>query len=464
MGLVGEVEAILKQFRGVFRRRATFHWFVVIMWAFMLRMEAFGITSLVRCLGLASAEYYNLLHFFHSTAFHVQALCTQWTEIVKQYTQPIRIDGLPLYVVDGLKVGKAGRKMPGVKLLHQESTDNTKPEHIMGHFWGAISSLVSAGQHVFALPLQLQIQDGLKRSPSEKATLIDKMHALVTQMSSPGALVIADAYYATQGFLHALLAANRHFLGRVRSNTVAYEPPPPRHSPPPRGRPRLRGARIKLKELFNRPELFHPACVDLYGSLKDLRYLCRDLLWHGLFVRFVLSLYPDGTQRILVSTHRTLSPEAILYTYGLRFKIEVSFKALVEILCGFCYHFWLKAMPKIRRGSGNQYLHRSGEEYRRQVARKLEAYERFVNLSAIALGILQVLALRYPERIWQRFPLWLRTRPKHGCPSENVVRLTLQHELHRISLTSRRDMLLAKILHEKKRAASHAHHPLRIAA
>jgi hypothetical protein len=276
MGLVGEVEAILKQFRGVFRRRATFHWFVVILWAFMLRMEAFGITSLVRCLGLASAEYYNLLHFFHSTALHVQALCTQWTEIVKQYTQPIRIDGLPLYVVDGLKVGKAGRKMPGVKLLHQESTDNTKPEHIMGHFWGAISSLVSAGQHVFALPLQLQIQDGLKRSPSEKATLIDKMHALVTQMSSPGALVIADAYYATQGFLRALLAANRHFLGRVCSNTVAYESPPPRHSPPPRGRPRLRGARIKLKELFNRPELFHPACVDLYGSLKDLRYLCRD--------------------------------------------------------------------------------------------------------------------------------------------------------------------------------------------
>ena len=464
MGLVGEVEAVLKEFRGVFRREAAFSWFVVIAWAFMLRLEARGITSLVRCLGLAPAEYHNLLHFFHSTAFRVQALCARWSEIVTQSTPPVRLAGLPLFVVDGIKVGKAGYQMPGVKLLHQESTTNTKPEYIMGHFWGAISALVTAGPHVFALPLRLQIQDGLKRSPSEKATLIDKMHVLVAQLIPAGAIVVADAYYSAQGFLRALLAANLHFIGRVRSTTVAYEPPPPPRGPRRRGRPRVRGPRVKLTELFDRPGRFHPASVELYGSLKDIRYLCRDLLWHGLFVRFVLSIYPDGAHRILVSTNRMLSPEAILFAYGLRFKIEVSFKALVESICGFCYHFWLQGMPKIRRGAGNQYLHRAGEEYRRQVARKLEAYERFVNISAIALGILQLLAIRYPDRIWHRFPLWLRTYPKHGCPSENVVRLTLQHELHRISLTSRRSLLLAQILDQKKRAARGADHPLRMAA
>jgi len=463
MGLVGEVEGVLKEFRGVFRREAAFSWFVVIAWAFMLRLEAAGITSVVRCLGLAAAEYHNLLHFFHSTAFHVHALCARWTEIVQHSTQPVCLAGLPLFVVDGIKVGKAGDKMPGVKLLHQESTDNSKPEYIMGHFWGALSALVTAGPHVFALPLRLQIQDGLKRSPSEKATLVDKMHGLVTQLLPAGALVVADAYYSAEGFLRALLAAHLHFIGRVRSTTVAYELPPPR-GPRRRGRPRVRGARVKLTELFDRPDLFRPACVELYGDLKDIRYLCRDLLWHGLFVRFVLSIYPDGAHRILVSTNTMLSPEGILYAYGLRFKIEVSFKALVEIVCGFCYHFWLKVMPKRRRGCGNQYLHRAGEDYRRQVARKLEAYERFVNISAIALGILQLLALRSPERIWHRFPLWLRTYPEHGCPSENVVRLTLQHELHRISLTSRRGLLLAKILAQKQRAARGADHPLRMAA
>ena len=85
------------------------------------------------------------------------------------------MNGTPLYLVDGIKVGKAGRKMPGVKLFHQESDNNTKPEYIMGHYWGAVSKVVTGGMHAYALPLRFQIQDGLKRSPSEAATLIDKM-------------------------------------------------------------------------------------------------------------------------------------------------------------------------------------------------------------------------------------------------------------------------------------------------
>jgi hypothetical protein len=106
----------------------------------------------------------------------------------------------------------------------------------------------------------------------------------------------------------------------------------------------------------------------------------------------------------------------------------------------------------------------SGLEVRSKVARKLEAYKRFVNISAIALGILQVLAMRRPESVWHRFPLWLRTLPKHGYPSENVVRLTLQHEVHRISLTSSPGLLLTNILEHRKRAAPGAAHPMRIAA
>lgn len=57
---------------------------------------------------------------------------------------------------------------------------------------------------------------------------------------------------------------------------------------------------------------------------------------------------------------------------------------------------------------------------------KVEAFERFVNLNAIAIGLLQVLALELPQQIWQHFPLWLRTLPKHGYPSEQIVRLSFQ--------------------------------------
>jgi hypothetical protein len=146
------VETIIQTFRPVFSRNATFEWFVIIFWALMLRMDMAGVTSIVRCMGLEPRKYLCLLHFFRSTALSVAQLCKTWRDVVHQYTQPVCLNNYPLYVVDGIKVGKAGKKMPGVKLLHQESEDNTKPEYIMGHFWGALSILVKTPGHVFSIP------------------------------------------------------------------------------------------------------------------------------------------------------------------------------------------------------------------------------------------------------------------------------------------------------------------------
>lgn len=466
MPLLGFVEELIEEFRPVFRRKATFEWFVIVLWALMLRMDMAGVTSIVRCMGLAPSEYHSLLHFFHSSAFSVDTLCRRWLELVHRFAKPIYLNGKPVHVLDGLKTGKAGKKMPGVKLMHQESEGNTKPEYIMGHFWGALSVLVQSPWHVFAMPLRFQIQDGLKRSPSEVASLIDKMGTLVIDTLSStnvGGIVIADAYYSTQGFLATLLQAQMHYIGRVRSNTVAYYAPEIHPGPRRRGRPRKHGLKVKLKEVFDQPHRFQQATVEVYGSVQQVRYCCLDLLWQGFEVRFVLSVLPSGSRSILICTDRTLAPEAIIYGYGLRQKIEVSFQALIHTLCGFGYHFWMMAMPKIKWGSGNQYLHRAGEAFRNQVFRKIEAYERFVNIAAIALGILQLLAIHFTSLVWERFPVWLRTLTRHGCPTEHVVRLTLQHELHQVFLSDSDSLLLQKILATK--GTSHdSSHPIRLAA
>lgn len=84
-----------------------------------------------------------------------------------------------------------------------------------------------------------------------------------------------------------------------------------------------------------------------------------------------------------------------------------------------------------------------------QVAIKVETFERFVNLNAIALGLLQVLALELPNVVWTYFPQWFRTLPKHGFPSEQIVRIALQH-LQPVILAKRRPtLLLAKLLAAK---------------
>jgi DDE superfamily endonuclease len=421
--LLPQVDQTLLSLRPVFRRQRAFDLFVLVTWALMLRLDMAGVTSIVRCFGLDPSEYHNLLHFFHADSFCVKELCAAWIRQVFTHLAPLQIHGSPLVLADAIKIGKAGKRMPGVKLLHQESEDNSKPEFIMGHYFGAVAAVVAAGCHVFAVPVRMQIQDGLKRSPTDGATWVSKMAGLLVEILATetsgvvGATGVADASYASHELLWALLQQGIAYIGRIRIHTVAYLLPPKREEHT-RGRPRKYGDKVVLRDLFKKPELFTWAEVELYGEVKPIYYYVCDLLWHGMFVRFVLTIYPNKREIILISTHRLWSAEDIIRAYELRFKIEVAFKSLVHTLFSFCYHFWMKTWPKTKEGNKSVYLHRKTPEFLRQVYRKIEAYERFVNIACIALGILQWLAIRFPQAIWDRFPVWMRTLPKHGCPTE----------------------------------------------
>lgn len=139
----------------------------------------------------------------------------------------------------------------------------------------------------------------------------------------------------------------------------------------------------------------------------------------------------------------------MIEAYGWRFKIEVTFRTLIQVLGGFCYRFWLKSMETASRWPKNLVLANYPETFPAQVARKVEAFERFINLNAIALGLLQVLALDMPQSVWRYFPGWFRTLPKHGYPSEQIVRLSMQSQLEANLARSRPALLLTKLLAQK---------------
>ena len=158
---------------------------------------------------------------------------------------------------------------------------------------------------------------------------------------------------------------------------------------------------------------------------------------------------PNGKQIILLSSDTTLTGAQVIEAYSWRFKIEVSFRTLVHLLGGFDYRFWLKSMTKISRWPQNLVLADFDNDFQSKVATKVEALERFVNLNAIALGLLQVLALELPNTVWTHFPRWFRTLPKHGLPSEQIVRMALQHLQPTILSKPRPALLLAKLLAAK---------------
>ena len=139
--------AVVEQLRPACSRMRTFLWLSVCLAGMCIRPDIFGVTSIVRAFGLKEAFYDRILDFFHSPALNLGELTRRWVNsVVTIFPGVPTKNGRLLIVGDGLKIPKSGKKMPGVKLLHQESDSNTKPEYIMGHSCQAVAILVGALQ------------------------------------------------------------------------------------------------------------------------------------------------------------------------------------------------------------------------------------------------------------------------------------------------------------------------------
>ena len=443
------------QLRPAFSRLQAFLWFSTAVAGMAVRTEMLGVSSIVRALNLNPRYYNALVDHFHSSAVKLDRLTVLWTRaVLRLFPQPLRINGRYVLVGDGIKIPKCGRKMPAVKRLHQQSDANTKPEFITGHSLQAVSLLVHAASSLFAVPLAIRIHEGLVWSNRDRRTLLDKMIALlgIVAINQP-CYFVADAYYAAHKIIAGLIKQGNHLVTRMKSNAVAYAP----HQPSgrrQRGRPRLYGRKIKLRSLLHGdPKGFQQAPSPVYGERKvTIRYRVCDLLWRpaGGLVRFVAVIHPTRGAGLLMCTDASLDPIDIIRLYGSRFKIEHTFKQAVRRVGAFAHHFWMADMTPLRRNNGNQYLHRATPEYRDHVKRKMHAYHVHIQAGIVCQGLLQYLAVAFPEIVWNSFGSWLRTIRPGIPPSELVVATAMRQKLPEFLLGARLTNIFAKFVGKKQ--------------
>ena len=264
---------------------------------------------------------------------------------------------------------------------------------------------------------------------------------------------VADAYYAAGKMLNGLLKQGNHLVTRVKANAVAYAPAPRKEGRKTRGRPKTYGKKIKLKSLLANVESMQQVASPVYGEHNvTLRYRVCDLLWRpaGRLVRFVVVVHPTRGSCILMCTDTSLSAVDIIRLYGLRFKIECSFKQAVRQIGSFSYHFWMKEMIPLRYHNGNQYLHRKSPDYRNRVKRKMRAYHAFIQAGVVAQGLLQYLAVAAPKLVWSSFGSWLRTIRPDIPPSEFVVAKALRQTLPEFLMGPAKSDSLTKFIAERQ--------------
>src|ERR1035437_779259 len=237
------------------QRSLTFVWMALVLMGLCCRSDNFGVTSFVRVLNLRGDAYRRFLHLFHSKGLDLNLLTSCWVRLCLVLFRPFEVGSRLVCLADGIKVPKEGLRMPGVKSLHQESQNNTKPEYIMGHSLQAVSLLVHSGAgQVAAIPMTSRIHEGLVFSNRDSKTLLDKLVALllsITLLWNRPVILVADAYYASGKVIKPLLDNGHHLLTRAKSNAVAYQSVPKLEGPG-RGRPKTYGQKVRLKDIWAR--------------------------------------------------------------------------------------------------------------------------------------------------------------------------------------------------------------------
>jgi hypothetical protein len=454
------LDAIFAGFRPCFSRKAAFHWFVIVIVGFYVRVDHEGLTSVIRWLSLAPICYDSLVHFFYATSWRVDRLFLVWVTWVSANCPLREFHGRRLLIGDGIKIAKEARKMPGVKSLHQDSSNNRKKASSSGHHFGVAGILAGTVSKAFCLPLRAEVHEGVKTlRPSEglngkPPTLVTRMARLLLATAETlgyPCYAVLDAYFAvgpTFLILKERLTEGGgqlvHLITRAKNNTGAY------FEPQPGGKRFQERDNIKLMEVFDHPTCFSTTELTLYGSTTTISYCCLDLLWKPIdaILRFVLVQH--GNQCfMLISSDLTLPPRSILEIYTYRTKIEVMFDALKNLLGGFCYHFWTACQPKRQRRKTTD-LSCLTKTALQQVNATLTAIERFVNLAIIALGILQYLSLTVPSQVWRDHTGWLRTYSS-PFPSERIVKTVIATEFFERPRKVRCSRTF-QIIHTKKRS------------
>ena len=75
-------------------------------------MDSAGVTSFIRAVVFEPALYTRLLHFFsYSHSLNLELLTQIWVGLAHQLFSLLRVDPYVVYVSDGLKVAKEGKKI-----------------------------------------------------------------------------------------------------------------------------------------------------------------------------------------------------------------------------------------------------------------------------------------------------------------------------------------------------------------
>ena len=439
---------ILLEFRAIFIHQSSFMWFCSVIVGISAGSDDIGgVTSIARNLQMTEYGYWGLSRFFESHAKRLYEIQMMWVSLAMQkiFDEPIKVGGRVLAIVDGTKLAKRGRKMPGIIGLKDTSNNCW----IRGHHFEQLCLVVRSTAKLFPVPLVTSLLTGF----DDGKVLSERCSDFILRYPQlQGCLIVGDAWYSKSKIIIELASSGMiAMITRLANNVVAYEPfvqnP---FEAPRRGRKRKYGKKIKLKDLFEGP-MDTWKILDNSGQEMELRGWHQDLLWMPLkmMVRFVGVEHPQKGRIILLSSDTSINPSEIAQAYVYRFWIEVGFHTAKSLLGSFSYRFWVKAMDHLRSFPKELKINELPEHIAEKVTRKIQTIELFITCAGIAQGILVYLSINHADTVAKQARFWLRT--KRGGPAcERIASAYVKLSLRNLRKAESNANPLEKFLSEKQ--------------
>ena len=262
------------------------------------------------------------------------------------------IHGAYLTWVDTYLTAKVRGKMPGVQKWHDHSGNPDRGDRIIGHHW-AVAGLIGFGTvGGTLLPLCFPVLTGLisgqinplgfiadSMGSAQLMNFWDTVCPMMVQLKGILGPVpvrtVADAYFSKAPFINRMLSEGVHVISRMRWDAVAWDDPEPLPAGKKRrGRKSEKPPKGRKWKLFTLLKHFptETVTVSIYGKMKELKVVCRDLWITGVEsqrVRIVV-VKTKGQPVIFVSTDLMLTPVQIIEIYARRFMGEMVIRDLKQ--------------------------------------------------------------------------------------------------------------------------------------
>ena len=271
-------------------------------------------------------KYHSIHKLFSRVKFDYVAI---QIEIILAILMFFQIEKISVSIDDSIVYRSRKKKVPNGHKQYDHANKANRSSYVFGQKWLAFGLIIKIGGVTMTLPLFIYLVKPKQNLISTTIIILAKMKKVIRKKGLKiDVELLTDSWFARK----RLILRAKHNLGfsvitMARKDLALYKLPPARRKGT-RGRPKIKGKRIKpeLKDLKKKRKL------HIYGRVVKVQYkeaICKARFLKYETVKAVWVRFDDyQSMRLIISTDTKLSGEEIIKRYTKRWDIEPMFNEL----------------------------------------------------------------------------------------------------------------------------------------